>query len=371
MHIPLVDLERQYLAHAPELDRAIREVLQACAFIGGPFVSRFEKEWASFCGAAHAVGTGNGTNALYLALRASGVGPGDEVLTVPNTFIATAEAIELCGARVRFVDCEPGYYTMDPTLLESAITPATKVVLPVHLYGQPADMHSLMAVAKRHGLTVIEDCAQAHQAMIDGRRIGTIGKAGCFSFYPGKNLGAYGDAGALISDDAGLVEKAAMLRDHGRAKGKKYEHDLSGFNFRLDGLQASILLAKLPHLPAWTERRRERVSCYRELFASVPGLTLPLERPNALHVYHLFVVEVEKRDVVLERLTAQGIGCGIHYPIPLHVQPAFRHLGYREGDFPVAEATSKRILSLPLFPELEDTEIAQVVGALSKALAGV
>ncbi|OGQ99123.1 MAG: erythromycin biosynthesis sensory transduction protein eryC1 [Deltaproteobacteria bacterium RIFOXYA12_FULL_61_11] len=370
MHIPLVDLERQYLAHAPELDKAIRDVLQATAFIGGPFVTRFEEEWASYCGAAHAVGTGNGTDALYLALRASGIGPGDEVLTVPNTFIATAEAIELCGAMVRFVDCEPGYHTMDPSLLEAAITPATKALLPVHLYGQPVDMPSLMAVAERYGLTVIEDCAQAHGATIDGRRVGTIGKAGCFSFYPGKNLGAYGDAGALVSDDAGLAGKAAMVRDHGRAKGKKYEHELSGFNFRLDGLQASILLAKLRHLPAWTERRRERVSLYRRLLGSVPDLTLPLERPNALHVYHLLVVEVEKRDVILEQLTAKGIGCGIHYPIPLHLQPAFQHLGYREGDFPVAEATSKHILSLPLFPELEDAEIAYVVDALTAALAG-
>jgi dTDP-4-amino-4,6-dideoxygalactose transaminase len=362
--IPLVDLRAQYDSIKPEIDAAIQSVIDATAFVGGPDVRAFEQEFAAFCEVPYAVGCANGTDALHVVLRGLGVGPGDEVITVPNTFIATAEAISMAGATPVFVDVREDTSLMDPARVAAAITPRTKAVMPVHLYGQPADLDAIAKAAP--GLPIVEDSAQAHGARLRGRRAGSIGDAGTFSFYPGKNLGAYGDGGAMTFRDAALAKRCAMLRDHGRTD--KYLHELAGYNSRLDTIQAAILRVKLARLEAWNAARRMIAGRYLERLAGVPGLQLPHVPDGVEPVWHLFVVHHERREQLRERMTAAGIGVGIHYPVPLHLQPAYAHLGYREGSFPVAEKLAARCLSLPIYAELADGDVERVVRALREAL---
>ena len=372
--IPLVDLKAQYAAIQPDVDAAIARVLGHTGFIGGREVAAFEGAFAAFQGTRRAVGLASGTAALALALQALGVGPGDEVITTPHTFFATVEPVISLGATPVFVDIDPATYNLDPALIEAAITPATRVILPVHLYGQLAPMEAILRLAHRHGLAVIEDAAQAHAAGLQGRRAGQWGHVACFSFYPGKNLGAYGDAGAICTDDDALADTIARLRDHGRVG--KYAHVEVGYGERLDALQAAILGAKLPHLETWTEARRAHAATYTAALRAVPGIIPPVEQPDARHVYHVYCVRLAeggaaRRDAVREALNARGIGAGIHYPIPLHLQPALAGLGHGRGSYPQAEAAADSILSLPIYPELTGTQIAQVVDALQTALAAI
>lgn len=359
--IPLVDLRSQYASIQDEVAGVIQGVLDSCTFIGGEPLTAFERDFAAFCETDFASGVASGTDALHLTLRALDIGAGDEVITVANTFIATGAAIEMTGARPVFVDIDPTYYTIDPALIEPAITARTKAIIPVHLYGQPADMQPIMEIAQRYGLFVIEDAAQAHGAEYQGRRVGSIGHAGCFSFYPGKNLGAYGDGGAITTSDPKLVRRLQRLRDHGRST--KYEHAIVGYNSRLDALQAGILRVKLRHLEAWNQQRRRIAAWYREALDGAE-VTIPAERTGSTHVYHLYVVATAERDTLQSRLTAASIATGIHYPVPIHLQPAFRHLGYRMGDLPCAEAAATRILSLPMYPELTRDQALRITESI-------
>jgi len=363
--IPLVDLKAQYQSIKDEIDQAIQWCIDRTSFIMGPEVEAFEQEFASFCGAKHAIGVDSGTAALHLSLIILGIGPGDEVVTSTHTFIATAEATSLVGARPVFVDIDPHTYNVDPALLEAAITPKTRAIIVVYLTGQPADMDPILSVARRHGLAVIEDAAQAHGATYKGRPVGTLGDIACFSFYPGKNLGCYGDGGAMVTNRDDCADQARLLRDHGRRT--KYEHLVTGYGYRLDALQAAILRAKLPHLQAWNERRREHAATYTELLAPL-GVGLPYELPEVRSVYHLFMVRVPRRDEVLAYMREQGIGAGIHYPIPLHLQPVYRDLGYQEGDLPEAERAAKEVLSLPMYAELTQEQLERVADVLREAL---
>ena len=371
MNVPFLDLKSQGAALRAEVAAAIGRVLDEAAFAGGPFVERFEKDFAAFCGARHAIGVGSGTDALWAALLAFGVGPGDEVITVPNTFIATAEAVSFCGARPVFVDVDPETLTMDPAKLAGAITQRTKAVIPVHLFGQTADMDPILAIAREHGLFVIEDACQAHGALYKGKPAGSLGDAGCFSFYPGKNLGAYGEAGAVVTGSEPAADIMRMFREHGQPR--KYEHDMIGWNCRMDGIQAAVLSVKLRYLPAWVEARREHAALYCQLLEAAPG-ALPLrEAPYGRHAYHLFAVRSECRDGLAADLSARGIATGIHYPAPLHLTGAYRHLGYGPGAFPVCERAAGELLSLPMYPELTCRHIeyvAQAVAAYSSSLRG-
>ncbi len=362
MKVPFLDLKTQYRTISSEIDNALREVLESTAFAGGPFVERFEEEFARFCGCRQTIGVGNGTDALWFSLLSLGIGPGDEVITVPNTFIATAEAISFCGARPVFVDVVEQNFTMDPALLEAAITPATRAIIPVHLFGQTADMDPILEIARRHGLYVIEDACQAHGAHYKGKPAGSMGDAGCFSFYPGKNLGAYGEAGAVVTNNTDLAHSLKMLRDHGQSK--KYHHGVIGWNGRMDGIQGAVLNVKLPYLPAANEARRKNAALYSELLADVAGIRLPSEMEYANHVYHLYVVRVKERDEFMKALAGKGIGCGIHYPVPVHLQEAYAFLGHGAGSFPVAESCAAEIVSLPMFPELSNEQIHYVVDAI-------
>ncbi|MDZ7374227.1 MAG: DegT/DnrJ/EryC1/StrS family aminotransferase [candidate division KSB1 bacterium] len=362
--IPLVDLKAQYQTIQAEIDDAIHRVIEKTAFILGEEVEAFEKEFAAYCGAEYCVGVASGTAALHLALLACGVGPGDEVITTPFTFIATAEAITHCGARPVFVDIDPETCLLDPGKVEAAITPSTKAILPVHLYGQPADMDPIRDIARRHGLRVVEDAAQAHGAEYRGKRAGTLGDVACFSFFPGKNLGAYGDGGAVVTNDPEIARKVRRLRDHGRES--KYEHLEIGFGERLDALQAAILRAKLRHLEEWTEARRRHAAHYDRLLPG-NGLVRVRTQTDVRHVYHLYVVRTPQRDALLEHLRRQGIGAGVHYPIPLHLQPAYAK-DYRGQTFPAAEAAAKEVLSLPLYPELATEQVEYVAGAVREFL---
>ena len=361
--IPMVDLAAQYGRIRAEVDAAMAHVLETTAFIKGEDCGAFEREFAAYCGAAHAVGVANGTDALILALRAYGVGPGDEVVTVANTFIATGEAILLNGARPVFVDVDPATFTMDPARVEAAITPRTKVILPVHLYGHPADMDAINAIAKRHGLPVLEDAAQAHGAEIGGRRAGTLGHAACFSFYPGKNLGAYGDAGAVVSNDADFAARLRQIANHGGGA-NKYDNVVLGTNSRLDTLQAAVLRVKLRHMEAWDKERRERVAAYDRALAGVPGLTLPRERAGTKSAWHLYTVRSHDRAALQSALKEQGIATAVHYPRPIHLQPAMAPAGGRVGDLPVSEMLTKEVLCLPLYPELPFEDVARVADAV-------
>ncbi len=361
MAIPLVDLKAQYRSIQDEIDAAIRRVVESTAFILGPEVSAFEEAFASYCEANYAVGVDSGTAALFLALKACGIGPGDEVITTPFTFMATAESISQAGARPVFVDIDPATYNLNPERIEAAITPRTRAIIPVHLYGQPAEMDEIRAIARAHRLWVIEDAAQAHGARYKGRRVGSLGDIACFSFYPSKNLGAYGDAGAVVTNDADLAARVRSLRDHGRSS--KYLHGELGWGLRLDALQAAILKAKLPHLDAWNAARRERARRYAELLADT-AVVIPTALPHVEHVYHCYVVRTPRRDEVVKALQARGIGVGIHYPIPLHLQPAYKDLGYASGAFPISEQCSQEVLSLPMYPELTEQQQREVATAV-------
>jgi len=363
--IPLVDLKAQYLSIQDEIDGAIQRVVDSTSFIMGPDVRAFEDEFARFCVVRYAVGVDSGTAALHLAFLTCDIGLGDEVITTPHTFIATIGMLGRVGARPVFVDIDPRTYNMDPAKIEAAITERTKAVMPVHLYGQPAEMDLILEIADKHGLKVIEDAAQAHGAEYKGRRAGSMGHVAIFSFYPGKNLGAYGDAGAVVTDDGEIAEKVRLLRNHGRRD--KYEHLLQGFNYRIDTLQAAILRAKLAHLEEWNEARRRRAAAYRGLLGDL-DLVLPYEPEHVRAVYHLFVVRLQERDALAKYLRERGISTGIHYPIPLHLQPACRHLGYKEGDFPITEECARQVLSLPMYPELTQAQIQEVVRAIKEFL---
>ena len=347
----MVDLKAQLERIRPEVDAAVARVLDSTRFIGGDECALLEQEFAAYCGAAHACGVANGTDALILALRAYGVGPGDEVVTVANTFIATGEAILLNGARPVFVDVDEHTFTMDPGLLERAISPRTKVILPVHLYGHPADMTAICEIACRHGLPVLEDAAQAHGASWRDTRAGHLGHAACFSFYPGKNLGAFGDAGMVTSGDAKWLGLVRQMANHGAGE-NRYDNVVLGTNSRLDALQAAILRVKLRHLDAWNEERRERVGAYDQALADLPGLVLPREKSGARSAWHLYTIRVAERDALREHLAAKGIATAVHYPRPIHLQPAMAPAGGKAGDLPVSERLSREVLSLPLYPEL-------------------
>lgn len=353
--VPFLDLKGQYAQIKDEVNAAIQKVLDSCAFVLGPSVKEFEENYAGFCGVKHCVAVDTGTSALHLALLAAGVGPGDEVITAANTFIATCEAISYCGARPVLVDADPVTYTLDPGLLEAAITQKTKAIVPVHLYGRPADMDAINAVAKAHKLAVIEDACQAHGATYKGKRAGSLGLAGCFSFYPGKNLGAYGEGGAIVTNDDALAEDMRRRRDHGSMQ--KYHHDVIGYNYRLEGIQGAVLNVKLAHLPKWNELRQAHANRYRELLADA-NLVLPPADDDALSVYHLFVVQVDDRSRFQEDMRDEGVGTLIHYPIPVHKQKAYADQTW--PSFPVTERMAGRIVSLPMFPELTDKQIQHV-----------
>jgi len=367
--VPFVDLTAQYAAIADEINGAISQVLRRTDFILGRDVGLFEEEFAAFCQAKHAIGVDSGTSALELALRAYDIGPGDEVITVVNTFIATAFAISDAGATPVLVDVDPQTYTIDVSLLEGAITERTRAIIPVHLYGHPADMDPILEIAQQHGLVVIEDACQAHGAKYKGKRVGSLGHAAAFSFYPAKNLGAYGDGGMVVTDDERVAKSLRMLRNYGQRE--KYRHLLRGYNHRLDTLQAAVLRVKLKHLDTWNAARRQHALLYGELLAHSP-VVVPTEADYAESVYHLYVIRVEacpersrrNRDRLRSHLHDQGVATGIHYPIPIHLQPAYRDLGYERGDFPVTEECAGQVLSLPMYAELTPDLIEFVAQAI-------
>src|SRR5688572_2143934 len=366
MHVPFLNLRAAHDPLRAELLAAINEVIDTSAFAGGAFVAKFEADFAAFCRSEHAIGLGNGTDALWLSLLALGVGAGDEVITVPSTFLATAEAITYTGAKPVFVDIEERTYAMNPELLEKAITPRTKAIIPVHLFGQVADMDPIMAIARKHGLAVIEDACQAHGAEYNGRAAGCIGDTGCFSFYPGKNLGALGEAGAVVTNNVELKPKIQMLRDHGQSR--KYHHAVVGWNARMDGFQGAALQIKLKHLAKGNEARRQHARQYDRALGGAEGVTIPQVAPNRVHVYHIYAIRVQRRDWLLQTLSARGVACGIHYPVPVHLQEAYSSLGCKRGSFPVAERCADEFLSLPMFPELTAEQIDYVCGQVISCL---
>jgi dTDP-4-amino-4,6-dideoxygalactose transaminase len=361
MRVPLVDLKAQYRAHREQIDAAIAAVIDTSAYIGGEFVRSFESQFAAACGTTFCVGCGNGTDAIYVILRMLGIGPGDEVITTAMSWISTSETISQAGATPVFVDVD-SCYGIDAGLIESRITARTRAIIPVHLYGQAADMGPITAIAAKHGLVVIEDCAQAHLATLHGRGVGTFGVAGTFSFYPGKNLGAYGDAGAIVTSDSQLAERARMYANHGALV--KHEHAIEGINSRLDGLQAAILAAKLARLREWTERRGAVATMYTQRLQDVPEVATPQVRAGAQHVYHLYVVQAQERERLREHLRSHGIETQIHYPRPLPFLPCYSRLGARADDFPAAAALQSRILSLPMYAELTEAQIDHVTGSI-------
>jgi dTDP-4-amino-4,6-dideoxygalactose transaminase len=362
--IPFLDLKAQYKSIKPEIDKAVIGVLESTQFVLGENVAAFEREFAAYCGAKHAIAVNSGTSALHLALLAAGVGPGDEVVTIPFTFVATVSAICYTGATPVFVDIEPRSFTMDPSKLEKAITPRTKAILPVHLYGQMADMTAILEVANRHGIPVIEDACQAHGAEYDGKRAGSLGVSGCFSFYPGKNLGAYGEGGAVVTSDDTHAKKMRMLRDWGQEK--RYHHVLKGFNYRMEGIQGAILSVKLRYLEAWTESRRARARDYDALLQGSDSVKAPQQLSGRRHVYHIYAVRSADRDGLQQLLQAKGVQTGLHYPIPVHLQEAHADLGYKLGDFPESEAAANEVLSLPIFPEMTSSQVEEVVAAVGR-----
>jgi dTDP-4-amino-4,6-dideoxygalactose transaminase len=361
MQIPFVDLQAEYQTIKPEVDEAIAGVLGRSDFVMGKPVNDIEEAFAAYCEASYAVGVDSGFSALELALRAFEIGPGDEVITAANTFVATALAISSCGAKPILVDIDPDTYNLSPSQLEAAITPATRAIIPVHLYGQPADMDPIIQMARAHGLTVIADACQAHGARYKGRRVGSLADAAAFSFYPSKNLGAYGDGGIVVTNNSSVADRIRLLRNLGQQS--KYDHQVKGYNHRLDTLQAAILCAKLPHLDERNAARRRAAEHYDQLLADLPVIT-PRVADWAEHVYHLYVIRVRNRETLQVHLNKAGIASGIHYPVPIHLQQAFGELGYRSGAFPVTEQYSADILSLPMYPELRPEEIAYVVNSL-------
>ncbi len=365
--VPFVDLKKQYEIIRDEIREAIEKVIEQTAFSGGHFVAQFENEFSNFCGCANTIGVGSGTEALWLSLHTLGITQGDEVITVPNTFIATAEAISFAGAQPVFVDIEENTYNMNTTLLEAAITPRTKAIIPVHLFGQMADMDPIMGVAKKYGLFVIEDACQAHGAEYKRRKAGSMGDLGCFSFYPGKNLGAYGEAGAIVTNNAEWANKMKIFRDQGQMK--KYHHSMIGWNARMDGIQGAILSVKLKQLPKWNEMRRKHAQMYNILLKDTRSIVLPCEVEYAKHIYHIYAIRVQDRDSLIASLAKEEIYCGIHYPIPIHLQEAYQFLGLKEGSFPVAEQCAKEFVSLPMFPELTKEQIEYIVEAIKRYVA--
>jgi len=359
MKVPFLNLKVQYKSIQDEIAVALQHVLDNTSFAGGPFVNEFEKDFASFCKCEFAIGVGSGTTALWMALSGLGLGQGDEVITAPNTFIATAEAISFCGAKPVFVDIDEQTYTINPEQLEAAITPRTKAIVPVHLYGQTADMDPILEISQAHDLFIIEDACQAHGAEYKGQPAGSMGDAGCFSFYPGKNLGAYGEAGAIVTNNAELAEKMRMIRDHGQAK--KYYHSIIGWNARMDGFQGAVLGVKLKYLSEWNETRRRNAQLYDELLSDVNNIITPIEADFAKHIYHVYAIRTQNRDSLISTLAEKDIYCGIHYPIPVHLQQAYQYLGYGIGSFPVAEKCAEDLVSLPMFPELSQGQIQYTV----------
>ncbi len=355
MQVPFLDLKAQYLSIEKEVDAALKAVLEKTAFAGGPFVVRFEENFARYCQTGYCIGVSSGTAALWTALLALDIGPGDEVITVPHTFIATAEAVSLCGAKPVFVDIDPKTYLMDPEAARQAITSKTRAIIPVHLYGQMTDMDRIMTIARENNLYVVEDACQAHGATYKGKKAGSIGDAGCFSFYPGKNLGAYGEAGAVITNNEKMAIAIKMIRDHGQSQ--KYYHDRIGWNGRMDGIQGAILDVKLKHLENWTEARRKNAALYQLFLKDIEEIVLPVEPDYNRHVYHLFVIRTQQRDALLNYLKEKEIFCGIHYPIPLHLTGAYQTLSHPKGTYKETEKAAEQILSLPMFPELSEEQI--------------
>jgi len=366
MNVPFVDLKAQYLSIKNEIDEAIHNVIYDSAFIGGRYLRNFEVNFADFCGIKYCIGVGNGTDALYIALKSLNIGAGDEVITAANTFIATSEAISMTGARVVFVDCAIDSYNIDITKIEEKITHRTKAILPVHLYGQPAPMNTILAIAKKYNLHVINDAAQAHGAVYDGIPLSQLGDCTCYSFFPGKNLGAYGDAGAVVTNNKELAQRIRMIANHGRKE--KYNHEFEGINSRLDGLQAAILYVKLKHLLEWTDRRRKIAKIYNSELAPITSIVTPRALYNVKHVYHLYVVRVPNRDSVRNYLTEKGISTGIHYPIPLPYLKAYGYLGHKPEDFPVAYYLKDEILSLPIHGSMPDKQVEYVIKHLKEAI---
>ncbi len=362
MNIPFLDLKIQFQQIEKEVMPMITEAMAGGMFIGGPQVAGFEEEFAAFCESPFCVGVNSGTDALRFALMALGVGAGHEVITVPNTFIATTEAISQTGALPVFVDVDEGTCNMDVNQIKDKVTDRTRAIIPVHLYGQPSDMDPILEIARKHGLTVVEDACQAHGATYKGRKAGSMGDVGCFSFYPGKNLGAFGEGGAAVTHDETIAKKMRMIRDHGQSE--KYFHDMEGYNGRLDAIQAGVLRIKLKRLAAWNQSRMDNAAYYDELLAEIPGVSTVTQLKDVQSVYHLYVIFVEDRDSLQTYLGNKGIATGLHYPLPLHLQKAYAHMGYQKGDFPVTERIAGRLLSLPMFPELTREQIEYVVDAI-------
>jgi len=359
--VPYLDLPAQLRGIRKEIDAALARTLDNCSFCLGPDVAQFEKDFAKFCGAEHCVGFNSGTSALHVAMLLAGVGPGDEVISTPCTFVATSWAISYVGAKPVYVDIEDATFNLNPKLVERAITPRTKAILPVHLYGHPFDVDSLLAICRKHKLPLIEDACQAHGAKYKGKVVGTFGEMSCYSFYPGKNLGATGEGGALVTNNAAFAARARALREHGSTV--RYYHDEVGFNYRMEGFQGAVLGVKLKHLDTWTRERRRVARRYHELLADTP-LQLPREAGYAESAYHLYVVRHSKRDELKKHLEANGVGCALHYPMSLHLQKCYAHLGHKEGAFPIAEKAARECLSLPIYPELTDAQIQRVVSVI-------
>ena len=363
MKVPYFDLPGQTQSIRPELDAAIARTLDSCAFCLGPEVLKFEEDFAAFVGTKHCVGFNSGTSALHVAMRLLNIGPGDEVISTPFTFIATSWAIAYVGAKPVYVDIDEKTMNLDPRLLERAITPKTKAIMPVHLYGHPFDLDPVLEICRKHGIPLIEDAAQAHGAKYKGRSAGTSGVISAFSFYPGKNLGACGEAGALMTDNPDFSKRACSLREHGSST--RYYHDEVGYNYRMEGIQGAVLAVKLAHLPAWTRARRKIAHRYHQLLAKTP-LLLPIEAPYAESVYHLYVVRHPRRDKLRDHLQAQGVGTALHYPVPLHLQKCFESLGYKAGAFPLSEAAAETCLSLPIYPGMTDAQVEYVASAVAQ-----
>jgi dTDP-4-amino-4,6-dideoxygalactose transaminase len=366
MAVPFLDLKIQYQTIKDEVTPAIQDVIENASFVLGKAVADFETQFKREHNVRHCFGVSSGTDGNHMALWGLGIGPGDEVIIPANTFIATAWGATLCGATPVFVDCDRRSYNIDPDKVEEKITSRTKAIVAVHLYGQPADMDPLTAIARRHGVFLVEDCAQSHIAEYKGQRVGGLSDASSFSFYPGKNLGAYGEGGAVATNDDALARKFKMIRDHGAER--KYDHEIQGHNYRMEGIQGAVLGVKLKHLAAWTEARRRHADLYSRLLKGIPAITTPVEMPYAKHVYHLYVIRTPHRDRMQKHLEGKGIGTGLHYPIPLHMQKVFSGLGYKPGDFPVAEQLGSECLSLPMYPELTDEQIVHVCHTLGEVL---
>lgn len=364
--VAYLDLAAQMRPLRKEIDAAIARTLDQCSFCLGPDVAQFEKDFAKYCGAEHCVAFNSGTSALHVAMLLLNIGRGDEVISTPMTFVATSWAISYVGAKPVYVDIDDATFALDPRLLEKAITPRTKAVLPVHLYGHPVNLDPMLAVCRKHNLPLVEDAAQAHAAKYRGKVIGTFGVMSCFSFYPGKNLGAYGEGGALVTNDAALAKRARSLREHGSSQ--RYYHDEVGFNYRMEGIQGAVLGVKLKHLDTWTRERRRVAHRYHELLADTP-LQLPREGEGCESAYHLYVVRHPRRDELKKHLEANHIGCALHYPLPLHLQKCYANLGHRQGDFPVAEKAARECLSLPIYPELTDSQVQRVAGVIKEFFA--